>query len=84
MNPAIVLPKRTVLSDTGADRNLSKVRILLSKGIVTGPMDEEAKKSDWATSTGIAWSIGIFRPITKDRNMENGNSIPNIKDAGFA
>ena len=70
MKPAIILPRRTVLRDTGAERNLSKVRILLSRGIVIGPMDEEAKKSVWATSTGIARSTGIFRPITKDRNIE--------------
>jgi len=44
MKPAIVLPNNTVERDTGADRNLSKVWILLSKGMVTGPIDEEAKK----------------------------------------
>jgi len=84
MKPAIILPMRTVVSDTGADRNLSKVFILLSRGIVTGPIDDEAKKSVWATSIGIAWSIDMFRPITKDKNIESGNKIPNIMEAGLA
>ena len=75
---------RTVQSDTGAERNLSKVCILLSSGIVMGPMDEDAKKSVCAMRIGMARVIGIFLPMTKDRNMENGNRIPNMRDGGLA
>ena len=83
MKPAIVFPNNTVVRDTGAERNRSKVRILLSKGIVTGPIDEEAKKSVCATSAGIASATDKFRPIKNDKNKEKGNNTPNIKEAGL-
>ena len=82
MKPAIVFPRRIVNSETGAERNLSKVRNRLSRGMETGPMDEAAKKTVWATSTGIALDAGISRPMIKDKNMEKGKRIPNIKEGG--
>ena len=69
MNPAIVFPSRTVLREMGADRKRSNVLSLRSRGIVIGPIDEDAKNSVWATMY--------------DRNMENGNRIQNINAPGL-
>ena len=43
--PASVLPMRTASNETGEVRNLSNVWLARSLGMVTGPMDDDAKKS---------------------------------------
>ena len=72
-----------MLREMGADRKRSNVLSLRSRGIVIGPIDEDAKNSVWATSIGIACSTDMFRPTMYDRNMENGNRIPNINAPGL-
>jgi hypothetical protein len=80
--PANVLPNSTVRSETGEVTNLSKVWFARSLGMVTGPIDEEAKKSVCAMRIGTCAARGMFRPMLKERKRLKGNSIPNMMDGG--
>jgi len=82
MTPAIIFPKSTDIKDRGAERKRSKVRILLSMGMATGPILLEAQKTVCAASKGMSLSLGISLPIVNVKKRATGNRIPNIKAGG--
>ncbi len=82
MNPAIIFPHNIEMSEMGADRNRSKVRILRSIGIATGPMLLADQNTVWADNTGINLSGDMFRPTVNVKNNATGKRIPNISAGG--
>jgi len=66
------------MRDIGAERNLSKVRILLSIGMEAGPILLADQKTVCAARTGMSLSGGMLRPTEKVKNRATGKRMPNI------
>jgi len=69
--------------DIGAERNLSKVRILRSIEIETGPILLADQKTVCAARMGINPSGGILRPAENVKKRATGKRIPNIRACGL-
>ncbi len=74
--PARISPKRINSRETGQLTNLSKVRILVSQGVIIGPTEEEVKKSARTITTGNRELKGIFLPRKKAKKRKPGKMKP--------
>ncbi|MFO7814955.1 MAG: hypothetical protein R6V14_04370 [Halanaerobiales bacterium] len=77
-NPESISPRIIILIDPGVVSNLSRVRVLVSQGVIKGPTEEPAKKKEIASRPGINSFTAIPLPKAKARNRKNGNRIPYI------
>ncbi|MCD6431395.1 hypothetical protein J7L33_01645 [Candidatus Bathyarchaeota archaeon] len=62
----------------GVDINLSRVLELASKGIIAGPIDIDEKKIAIPSNPINKRSMGMFRPIKKDKKRKKGIINPKI------
>lgn len=80
---AIMSPRRILHSATGVETSLSKVFILVSQGVIIGPMAEVVKNSAMPTNPGIRISMERFLPSIKAMNRKEGSNNPNIRVGPF-
>ena len=80
--PAIVFPRSTEKRDIGADKYLSNVFVLLSRGMTTGPTVDEAQKTVCESRMGSDCTELRFLPTVKVKKRAIGNKTPNISDGG--
>lgn len=81
--PERISPKRIALRDKGEQMSLSKVLILVSQGAMTGPIDEEVKKTARLSIPGKREMGEIFLPRAKARKRKKGKNIPKIRTGDF-
>jgi len=74
--PANISPKRINSKETGQLISLSKVRCLVSQGVIIGPTEEEAKNTAMAITAGNKAAKGALFPRKKARKRKQGKIRP--------